>query len=132
MAGERILIVEDNERNIKLLRDVLGAHGYRTIEARSGEDAVALGRKERPELVLMDIQLPGMDGLAALRELRKLAETAATPVVAVTAFAMKDDRERLLAAGFDGYMEKPIDIRELPARVSSYLASTPGVQEIQG
>ena len=132
MAGERILIVEDNERNIKLLRDVLGAHGYRTIEARSGEDAVALGRKERPELVLMDIQLPGMDGLAALRELRKLAETAATPVVAVTAFAMKDDRERLLAAGFDGYIEKPIDIRELPARVSSYLASTPAVPEIQG
>jgi two-component system cell cycle response regulator DivK len=80
----------------------------------------------------MDIQLPGMDGLAALRELRKLSETAATPVIAVTAFAMKDDRERLLAAGFDGYMEKPIDIRELPARVRSYLASTPGVQEIQG
>jgi two-component system cell cycle response regulator DivK len=122
MAGERILIVEDNERNIKLLRDVLGAHGYRTIEARSGEDAVALGRAERPELVLMDIQLPGMDGVAALRELRKMAETAATPVIAITAFAMKDDRERLLAAGFDGYVEKPIDIRELPARVSSYLA----------
>jgi two-component system, cell cycle response regulator DivK len=124
MAGERILIVEDNERNIKLLRDVLAAHGYRTIEARSGEDAVALGRTERPQLVLMDIQLPGMDGVAALRELRKLAETAATPVIAVTAFAMKDDRERLLAAGFDGYVEKPIDIRELPARVSSYLVST--------
>jgi two-component system, cell cycle response regulator DivK len=124
MAGERILIVEDNERNIKLLRDVLAAHGYRTIEARSGEDAVALGRAERPQLVLMDIQLPGMDGVAALRELRKMAETAATPVIAVTAFAMKDDRERLLAAGFDGYVEKPIDIRELPARVSSYLVST--------
>ena len=79
MAGERIMIVEDNERNIKLLRDLLGARGYRTIEARSGEEAVTLGRAERPDLVLMDIQLPGMDGVAALRELRKLRETAATP-----------------------------------------------------
>ena len=121
MAGERIMIVEDNERNIKLLRDVLGAHGYRTIEARSGEDAIALVPVERPELVLMDIQLPGMDGVAALRELRGMAATAGTPVIAVTAFAMKDDRERLLAAGFDGYVEKPIDVRALPALLRSYL-----------
>ena len=121
MAGERIMIVEDNERNIKLLRDVLGAHGYRTIEARSGEDAIALVPVERPELVLMDIQLPGMDGVAALRELRGMAATADTPVIAVTAFAMKDDRERLLAAGFDGYVEKPIDVRALPALLRSYL-----------
>lgn len=122
MAGERIMIVEDNERNIKLLRDLLGARGYCTIEARSGEEAIALGRAERPDLVLMDIQLPGMDGVAALRELRNLRETAATPVIAVTAFAMKDDRERLLAAGFDGYVEKPIDIRELPAQLNAFLA----------
>jgi two-component system cell cycle response regulator DivK len=121
LASELIMIVEDNERNIKLLRDVLGAHGFRTVEARTGEDAVELGRAERPELVLMDIQLPGMDGVAALRALREIPETATTPVIAVTAFAMKDDRERLLAAGFDGYVEKPIDIRELPARVRSYL-----------
>ena len=128
MAGERIMIVEDNERNIKLLRDLLGARGYTTIEARSGEEAVALGRAERPDLVLMDIQLPGMDGVAALRELRKLRETAATPVIAVTAFAMKDDRERLLAAGFDGYVEKPIDIRELPAQLGAFLAPSGGAQ----
>jgi two-component system, cell cycle response regulator DivK len=118
------MVVEDNERNIKLLRDLLGAYGYRTIEARSAEDAIALVPLERPDLVLMDIQLPGMDGVAALRELRKLPETVAVPVIAVTAFAMKDDRERLLAAGFDGYVEKPIDVRALPAYVRSYLAST--------
>jgi two-component system, cell cycle response regulator DivK len=129
VAGERILIVEDNERNIKLLRDLLGARGYRTIEARSGEEAIVLGRAERPDLVLMDIQLPGMDGVAALRELRGLQETATTPVIAVTAFAMKDDRERLLASGFDGYIEKPIDIRELPAQLSAFLAPSGGAQE---
>ena len=126
MAGKRIMIVEDNERNIKLLRDLLGARGYGTIEARSGEEAIALGRAERPDLVLMDIQLPGMDGVAALRELRSLRETAATPVIAVTAFAMKDDRERLLASGFDGYIEKPIDIRELPAQLNAFLAPSGG------
>jgi two-component system cell cycle response regulator DivK len=125
VAGELIMIVEDNERNMKLLRDLLGAHGYRTVEATSGEDAITLGRSTRPQLVLMDIQLPGIDGVLALRELRKIPETAGTPVIAVTAFAMKDDRERLLTAGFDGYVEKPIDIRELPTRLRSYLAPTP-------
>jgi two-component system, cell cycle response regulator DivK len=122
VAGELILIVEDNERNLKLLRDLLGAYGYQTVEARSAEDGIALAREEHPQLVLMDVQLPGMDGLAALQELRASAETAATPVLAVTAFAMKDDRERLLAAGFDGYLEKPINIRELPSCLRSYLA----------
>lgn len=129
MAGERILIVEDNEKNIKLLRDVLAVHGYRTIEARSGEEAIAIARAERPQLVLMDIQLPRMDGVTALRALRELPETAAVPVLAVTAFAMKHDRERLLAAGFDDYVEKPVDIRELPALVGSYLVSTPSETE---
>ena len=129
MAGERILIVEDNEKNIKLLRDVLAAHGYRTIEARSGEEAITIARAERPQLVLMDIQLPKMDGVTALRALRELPETAAVPVLAVTAFAMKHDRERLLAAGFDDYVEKPIDIRGLPARVGSYLGSPPSETE---
>ena len=129
MAGERILIVEDNERNIILLRDLLGAHGYGTIEARSGEEAILLGRSEHPDLVLMDIQLPGMDGVAALRELRRHRETAATPVIAVTAFAMKDDRERLLAAGFDGYVEKPIDISGISAQLREFLAASGGAQE---
>jgi two-component system, cell cycle response regulator DivK len=123
VAGELIMIVEDNERNLKLLRDLLGAYGYRTVEARSGEDAIPLARAERPRLVLMDIQLPGIDGVAALRELRRLPETAATPVVAVTAFAMKDDRERLLSAGFDGYLEKPVNVHELRSNVEAYLGS---------
>ena len=123
MAGALILIVEDNERNLKLLRDVLGARGYSTMEARSAEEALERARVEPPQLVLMDIQLPGMDGVAALRELRALPQTAAVPIVAVTAFAMKDDRDRLLAAGFDGYLKKPIDTRELPATVDSYLAA---------
>ena len=122
MAGERILIVEDNERNARLLRDLLRAHGYATVEARTGEEAVALAPAERPHLVLMDIQLPGMDGVATLHALRAEPLTAGTPVVAVTAHAMKDDRERLLAEGFDGYLEKPIDVRELPARVAHLLA----------
>ncbi|HLM35954.1 MAG TPA: response regulator [Gaiellaceae bacterium] len=123
MSSAVILIVEDNERNLKLLRDVLGVRGYSTVEARSAEEALDRVRADRPHLVLMDIQLPGMDGVAALRELRALPDGAALPVVAVTAFAMKDDRDRLLAAGFDGYLEKPIDIRSLPSTVASLLAA---------
>lgn len=117
------MIVEDNERNLKLLRDLLAAYGYLTVEARSGEEAVTLARAERPQLVLMDIQLPGMDGVAALRELRGFPESAATPIVAVTAFAMKEDRERFLAAGFDGHLEKPVDVHRLRSCVESYLGT---------
>ena len=130
MSGAVILIVEDNERNLKLLRDVLGVRGYRTVEARSGEEALDRVRVDPPHLVLMDIQLPGMDGIAALGELRALPGGAALPVVAVTAFAMKDDRGRILAAGFDGYLEKPIDIRTLPSTVESFL-SAHGVETLQ-
>ena len=120
--GELILIVEDNETTLTLLRDVLGANGYRTLEASSAEDALTLARAEGPQLILMDVQLPGMDGLAALRALRAMPEMTATPVIAVTAFAMKDDRERLLSAGFDGYLEKPVNVRELPSFLRTYLA----------
>ena len=121
MADPVILIVEDNELNLKLLRHVLGVRGYRTVEARSAEEALELARAEPPQLVLMDIQLPGMDGIAALQALRALPQTATVPVVAVTAFAMMDDRDRLLAAGFDGYVQKPIAVRELPSIVDSHL-----------
>ena len=120
--GELILIVEDNEMTRMLLRDVLSAHGYRILEASSAEDGLVLARAERPQLILMDVQLPGMDGLAALRALRTMPETTGTPVIAVTAFAMKDDRERLLSAGFDGYLEKPVNVRDLPSYVRTYLA----------
>jgi signal transduction histidine kinase/CheY-like chemotaxis protein len=120
--GELILIVEDNEMTRMLLRDVLSAHGYRILEASSSEDGLVLARAERPQLILMDVQLPGMDGVAALRALRTMPETTGTPVIAVTAFAMRDDRERLISAGFDGYLEKPVNVRDLPSYVRTYLA----------
>jgi two-component system, cell cycle response regulator DivK len=124
-----VLIVEDNPRNLKLVRDVLNHVGYRTVEAGTAEHGLALARSERPGLVLMDIQLPGMDGVEALGRLRADPRTAGIPVLAVTAFAMEADRERLLAAGFDGYLEKPLDVRELPRRVAALLPAPAGTQE---
>ena len=118
-----ILIVEDNARNLKLVRDALNHVGYRTLEAATAEDGLALAREERPGLVLMDIQLPGMDGVEALERLRSDPATAGVRVLALTAFAMKDDRERFLAAGFDGYLEKPLDVRRLPEQVAAALAA---------
>jgi signal transduction histidine kinase/CheY-like chemotaxis protein len=113
MAGERILVVEDNETNMKLVRDVLQAKGYTTLEASTGEDAVELARTLDPALVLMDIQLPGIDGIEALAQLRGDERTSAIPVVALTAQAMRGDRERFLDDGFDGYLSKPVDVTEL-------------------
>ncbi|HZS24609.1 MAG TPA: response regulator [Gaiellaceae bacterium] len=120
MAGEQILVVEDNEKNMKLVRDVLQASGYRTLEAATGEVALDLAREHGPALVLMDVQLPGMDGRSALARLRGDVLTASIPVVALTAQAMHGDRERFVAAGFDGYLAKPIDIAELVAAVATY------------
>jgi two-component system, cell cycle response regulator DivK len=117
-----ILVVEDNERNLKLLRDVLEYAGYDVRVARTGEDGVTLAIKEPPDLVLMDLQLPGIDGMEALRQLRASPRTADIPVVAVTAQAMKQDRERVLEAGFDGYVEKPISVRAFPEQVRGYLS----------
>jgi CheY-like chemotaxis protein len=112
MADRQVLVVEDNEKNMKLFRDVLQAKGYTTLEATSGEDAVALAQTEEPSLVLMDVQLPGIDGIEALGRLRRDERTAAIPVLALTAQAMSGDRERFLAAGFDGYLSKPVDVVE--------------------
>ena len=120
MAAELVLLVEDNEKNMKLLRDVLQATGCRTIEAGTGEDAVRLAGEELPALVLMDSQLPGIDGTTALQRLRQDERTAGIPVVALTAQAMRGDRERFLAAGFDDYMSKPVDVRELVDLVRRY------------
>ena len=117
-----ILVVEDNERNLKLLRDVLEYAGYDVRVARTGEDGVTLAVKEPPDLVLMDLQLPGIDGTEALRQLRESPRTADIPVVAVTAQAMKQDRERALDAGFDGYVEKPISVRAFPDQVRRFLS----------
>jgi CheY-like chemotaxis protein len=120
MTGERVLVVEDNVMNMKLLRDVLLATGYRTLEATTGGEAVQLAAKHAPDLVLMDVHLPDVDGVNALRRLRADERTAAIPVLAVTAQAMHGDRERLLAAGFDGYISKPVNIRELVGTVRQH------------
>ena len=120
MSGAKILVVEDNPRNMKLVRDVLQATGYRTLEATTGERAVELATEHRPDLVLMDIQLPDVDGVETLGRLRAHESTAAIPVLALTAQAMDGDRERFLAAGFDGYLSKPVDIAELVAIVNQH------------
>ena len=124
-----ILIVEDNPRNLKLVRDLLEHHGYRTLAAATGEEAIDVARAHRPHLVLMDVQLPGIDGVAALTRLRADAATASLRVVAVTAFAMKHDHDRFLAWGFDGYIAKPISVRDFPGQVAALLADREGEHE---
>lgn len=120
MTGRLILLVEDNEKNMKLARDVLRANGFSTLEATNGEEAVALARTDRPDLVLMDIRLPGIDGVEALGRLRADERTASIPVLAVTAQAMRGDREQFLAAGFDDYLSKPVDVGELVGVVKKH------------
>jgi two-component system, cell cycle response regulator DivK len=120
MTGAQVLVVEDNERNMKLFRDVLQASGYRILEATTGERAVELVIEHGPDLVLMDIQLPDIDGVKALDRLRANEQTASVPVLALTAQAMDGDRERFLAAGFDGYLSKPVNIADLVATVERY------------
>jgi two-component system, cell cycle response regulator DivK len=126
MADELILIVEDNEKNLKLARDVLQFRGFRTIEASTAEEGIELAIEHKPDLVLMDYQLPGMNGVEALARLRADPSMAVTPVVALTASAMREDRERFLAAGFDGYLTKPIDVREFGNQVRGFLKSESG------
>jgi CheY-like chemotaxis protein len=120
MTGLQILIVEDNERNMRLFRDVLQAAGHRTLAATTGERAIELAGEQGPDLVLMDIQLPGIDGVEALGRLRSDDRTRDVPVLALTAQAMEGDRERFLAAGFDGYLSKPVNIADLVDTVTRY------------
>ena len=115
-----VLVVEDNARNMKLFRDVLQVSGYRILEATTGERAIALAAEHGPDLVLMDIQLPDIDGLEALDRLKADERTAAVPVLALTAQAMEGDRERFLAAGFDGYLSKPVDVADFVATVRRF------------
>ena len=122
MAGELILIVEDNEKNRRLVRDVLQFKGYETIETETGEEGVELARARNPALVLMDIQLPGMDGISALKALRQDPATRAIRVMAVTASAMTQDRQTILAAGFDAYQSKPINVKSFLEAVQELLA----------
>src|SRR5215510_11331441 len=121
MANELILIVEDNPKNLKLLRDTLQVKGYHTIEAETGEEGVQLAHERRLTLILMDIQLPAMNGIEALRELRADPTTQAIPVIAVTASVMAQDRQKIMAAGFDGFQGKPISVRELLATMRAIL-----------
>jgi two-component system, cell cycle response regulator DivK len=123
MAGEQILVVEDNDKNMKLFRDILVASGYRTIEARTGAQAVALANEHVPDLVLMDIQLPDVGGVETLRRLRADERTASIRVLALTAQAMHGDRERFLAAGFDGYASKPVNVVALVGSVRQLLGA---------
>ena len=121
MANELILIVEDNPKNLKLVRDTLQVTGYQTIETETGEEGVRLAHERRPALILMDIQLPGISGIDALQQLRTDPRTHAIPVIAVTASVMTQDRKRVMDAGFDGFQGKPISVRELLAKVREIL-----------
>jgi two-component system cell cycle response regulator DivK len=121
MSGPTVLLVEDNERNLKLARDLLEFNGFTVHVSTTGEDAVGEAQRRRPDIILMDLQLPGMDGHAALSLLRADPRTAGIPVVALTAFAMPSDRARALEEGFDGYLEKPISVRDFPFQVREHL-----------
>jgi CheY-like chemotaxis protein len=121
MPDEKILVVEDNPLNLELTADILGAAGYIVLQAENAESGIALARAEKPALILMDVGLPGMDGLSATEFLREEEETREIPVVALTAHAMKGDEAKALAAGCKGYITKPIDARALPGEVGSFL-----------
>ena len=121
MTGALILIVEDNDKNRKLVRDVLTFKGYEVIESETGEEGVRLARERRPSLVLMDIRLPGIDGVEALRRLRAEGTTQGIPVLAMTASVMSEDRQKIMAAGFDGYQSKPINVTDFVTAVARLL-----------
>jgi two-component system, cell cycle response regulator DivK len=121
VAGELILIIEDNDKNRKLCRDVLQAKGYRTIESETAEEGLTLARDKSPVLILMDIQLPGMDGIAALKQLRADPKTKDIRVLAITASAMTHNRTTMLAEGFDGYQTKPISLKDFLGEVERVL-----------
>jgi CheY-like chemotaxis protein len=123
MPGKLILIIEDNEKNRKLVRDVLQVKGYRTIEAETAEEGLRLAAEQCPALVLMDIQLPGIDGITALKQLRADPKTQNMRVIAITASAMTHNRQTMLAEGFDGYQTKPISLKEFLAEVERVLAA---------
>ena len=121
MSGALILIVEDNDKNRKLVRDVLTFKGYEVIESETGEEGVRLAQERRPSLVLMDIRLPGIDGVEALRRLRAEETTRGIPVMAMTASVMSEDRQKIMAAGFDGYQSKPINVTDFVVAVAQLL-----------
>jgi two-component system cell cycle response regulator DivK len=123
MANELILIIEDNEKNRKLVRDVLQVKGYKTIESETAEEGLKLALEKSPALILMDIQLPGMDGITALKQLRADPTTNQIPVIAVTASAMTHNRTTMMAEGFDGYQTKPISLKDFLGEVERVLGT---------
>ena len=133
MAGERILLVEDNVVNRRMAEFLLKSRGLVVIEAVTGAQAIELARAERPDLIIMDLQLAGMDGFAATRAIKADPATRHIPVVAMTAYAMSGDRERALEAGCDGYITKPIDTKQFPLTIERYLAARrPGAPDDAG
>jgi two-component system cell cycle response regulator DivK len=126
MSELSVLLVEDNPRNLKLARDVLEFAGFAVTAVTTGEEALPAARAGQPDVILMDLQLPGIDGHTALARLRADPRTAGIPVVAVSAFAMRADRERALGSGFDGYLEKPISVRDLPDQVRRHVRDRNG------
>jgi CheY-like chemotaxis protein len=127
MSGKKVLIIEDNPINMELVTDILTVAGYRVLQAEDAEIGIALARTEKPALILIDISLPGMDGLAATRILRQDPTTRDIPIVALTAHAMKGDREKILAAGCTGYISKPINTRTLPKMIADFIESVESV-----
>jgi two-component system, cell cycle response regulator DivK len=121
MPSELVLIIEDNEKNRKLVRDVLQVKGYKTVESETAEEGIKLAIEKSPNLILMDIQLPGMDGITALKQLKTDPETKTIPVIAITASAMTYNRVTMLAEGFDGYQTKPISVKEFLEEVRRVL-----------
>jgi two-component system, cell cycle response regulator DivK len=121
----RVLVVEDNTLNLKLVRDVLQHAGFDVVEARSGEDGIARALECQPDIILMDLQLPDIDGTQAMRTIKEGPIGSTIPIVALTAFAMSKDRERALRNGFDGYLIKPISVRDLPRQVTEFLPKRP-------
>jgi len=115
-----ILIIEDEPKNLKLVRDLLQVSGYMTLEATNGETGITLANEKKPDLILMDIQLPIMDGIEATINLKKNKETEKIPIIALTAYAMVSDKKKILQAGCDGLLVKPIDIRELLKKVNEF------------
>ncbi|HKN44421.1 MAG TPA: response regulator [Propionibacteriaceae bacterium] len=121
----RVLLVEDNLLNLKLVRDVLLHAGFDVVEARSGEDGIVRALEDRPDIILMDLQLPGIDGTEAMRTIKQTPMGSSIPIVALTAFAMSEDRERALRNGFDGYLSKPISVSDLPRTLNEFLPERP-------
>lgn len=121
MARHTVLVVEDNDANRELVEDLLQVAGYEVAACPSGEEAMAWLGAHRPDLILMDINLPGQDGAVLTRQIKARRETSGVPVVALTAYAMQGDRDRILAAGCDGYISKPIDVQKFPVEVAQYL-----------